>query len=70
MSLFSGAGGLDIGLEQAGWDVVTATDIAPDSMETLRLSQQAQIPIGKRRGTYLEHARLIARRSARACPRT
>ncbi|WP_418607067.1 DNA cytosine methyltransferase [Georgenia sp. SUBG003] len=59
MSLFSGAGGLDIGLEQAGWDVVTATDIAPDSMETLRLSQQAQIPIGKRRGTYLEHARLI-----------
>lgn len=60
VSLFSGAGGLDIGLERAGWDVVTATDLSKPSMETLRRSQAAQVPIrGRRSGTHLDGTRLI-----------
>lgn len=36
ISLYSGAGGLDIGLEQAGYDVRVALDFDHDSCETLR----------------------------------
>ena len=36
VSLFAGAGGLDIGLEQAGFRSVLATDINHDACETLR----------------------------------
>ena len=36
VSLFAGAGGLDIGLEQAGFHSVLATDINHDACETLR----------------------------------
>ncbi|MDD5041704.1 MAG: DNA cytosine methyltransferase [Candidatus Peribacteraceae bacterium] len=36
IGLFSGAGGLDIGLELAGFDVVVALDFDHDSCETLR----------------------------------
>lgn len=38
VSLFSGAGGLDKGLELAGFDVVYATDLHPQNCETLRFN--------------------------------
>lgn len=36
LSLFSGAGGLDIGLEAGGWDVLAQVEMEPDAAETLR----------------------------------
>ncbi len=36
ISLFSGAGGLDLGLEQAGWNCIYASDVDKASIETLR----------------------------------
>lgn len=59
VSLFAGAGGFDIALERAGWDVVTATDYAADAMETLRASKAAGIPIKGRRGKHLAKTTLI-----------
>ena len=41
VSLFSGAGGLDIGLQRAGWDSRYATDIDKDAVETLKLNAAA-----------------------------
>ena len=38
VSLFSGAGGLDIGLEEAGWACRYASDIDEDAVETLVLN--------------------------------
>lgn len=60
VSLFSGAGGLDLGLERAGWETVTATDVDPEAILTLRTSQAAQIAIrGVAERTYLQGARII-----------
>ncbi len=39
ISLFSGGGGLDIGFEQAGFDVLFATDFNHDCCETLRMNR-------------------------------
>ncbi len=39
VSLFSGAGGLDIGLEEAGWHCAYASDIDADAVETLNLNK-------------------------------
>lgn len=61
VSLFSGAGGLDVGLERAGWRTVVATDHSSDSMETLRQSQSARIPVPGKRSTYLQGASLLNR---------
>ena len=38
MSFFTGAGGLDLGFEQAGFETVYATDLDPDSCRTLLLN--------------------------------
>jgi DNA (cytosine-5)-methyltransferase 1 len=38
VSLFSGAGGMDIGFEQAGWECAYASDVADDCVETLKLN--------------------------------
>lgn len=60
VSLFSGAGGLDVGLEQAGWRTAVATDFDPQSMETLRQAQARRISLpGGGRRTYLSGTRLI-----------
>lgn len=45
VSLFSGAGGLDIGLERSGWHIRVATDLDPAAISTLRASQDAEIPV-------------------------
>ena len=46
LSLFSGAGGLDLGFEQAGFETVYATDIDGDSCDTLRLNRGRFFPKG------------------------
>jgi DNA (cytosine-5)-methyltransferase 1 len=45
VSLFSGAGGLDVGLERAGWETVVATDVDADCVATLRESRDANLPV-------------------------
>jgi DNA (cytosine-5)-methyltransferase 1 len=43
ISLFSGAGGLDLGLKQAGHKIVWANDIDPDAVETYRANLGSEI---------------------------
>lgn len=43
VSVFSGAGGLDLGLEMAGWRTVYAADIDQDSVATLRANAGRKI---------------------------
>lgn len=40
LSLFSGAGGLDLGFEAAGFDVVLSSDIMVEASDTLRLNRR------------------------------
>lgn len=42
LSLFSGAGGLDLGLEMAGWDVLAQVEMDPDCVGTLRLQAECR----------------------------
>jgi DNA (cytosine-5)-methyltransferase 1 len=58
VSLFTGAGGLDIGLEQAGFQTVSAVDCDPDCVAALRANQNARIPAGGGRN-YFEGAALL-----------
>ncbi len=53
VSLFSGAGGLDIGLERAGWDCLFATDIDHLAIATLRANRGNLIAARRR---AFEHA--------------
>ncbi|MDH4452717.1 MAG: DNA cytosine methyltransferase [Verrucomicrobiota bacterium] len=39
ISLFTGAGGLDLGLEQAGFETLVANEVGPHACETLRQNQ-------------------------------
>lgn len=41
VSVFSGAGGLDIGLQRAGWNCLFATDFDQHAIETLKLNAAA-----------------------------
>jgi len=60
ISLFSGAGGLDIGLEQAGFETVTATDFDDNCIRTLLVNQQRRIPIdGHPRRFHLAGASVV-----------
>ena len=59
VSLFTGAGGLDIGLEQAGFQTVSAVDSDPDCVATLGVNQQAGISCGDGR-KHLAGAVLLA----------
>lgn len=43
VSLFAGAGGLDLGLELAGWDCLYATDIDPKATQTLVANRNRKI---------------------------
>jgi DNA (cytosine-5)-methyltransferase 1 len=44
ISLFSGAGGLDLGLEKAGLDCAFATDFDRDAIDTLKRNQGYRLP--------------------------
>jgi len=46
LSLFSGAGGLDLGLEKAGFDICASVEIEEYACETLRLNNAGGIIIG------------------------
>lgn len=60
VSLFSGAGGLDIGLENAGWETVAATDFDRDCIATLTDSRAARIRIPGARGRrYLANSEIV-----------
>jgi DNA (cytosine-5)-methyltransferase 1 len=47
VSLFSGAGGLDLGLDMAGWNCVFASDKDADACKTLKLNQGKKLKNGK-----------------------
>lgn len=59
ISLFAGAGGLDIGLEAAGWNCRYASDIDDAAVATMRANQSARTLINGRPvfdGTFIEKA--------------
>ena len=58
ISLFSGGGGLDLGLEMAGWTSAYAADNDPFAVETLKANQGRKIGRGRRafEETFLECA--------------
>lgn len=59
ISLFAGAGGLDIGLEAAGWNCRYASDIDDAAVATMQANQSARTMINGRPvfdGTFIEKA--------------
>ncbi|MCC6381758.1 MAG: DNA cytosine methyltransferase [Dehalococcoidia bacterium] len=48
VSLFSGAGGLDLGLEEAGWECVFASDVDAAAVESLKTNQGLPLGEGRR----------------------
>jgi DNA (cytosine-5)-methyltransferase 1 len=47
ISLFAGAGGLDLGLEQAGWRCLYASDIEEDAIKTLKTNRGFSTSFGE-----------------------
>jgi DNA (cytosine-5)-methyltransferase 1 len=52
VSLFTGAGGLDIGIERAGFATVSAVEFEERFVETLRMNQKLKHPVDGKRGHY------------------
>jgi DNA (cytosine-5)-methyltransferase 1 len=46
LSLFTGAGGLDLGLEEAGWEPLAAVEMDADSIGTLELAARRREKLG------------------------
>ena len=57
ISLFSGAGGLDLGLDRSGWKGLFATDWDQDAVASLKRNQGRRI----RGGKFAEHAEIVHR---------
>jgi len=58
VSLFTGAGGLDAGLERAGFSTVSAVDIDADCVATLKLNRDSRVAIDERR-FFLDEAAIL-----------
>ncbi|SDX87007.1 DNA (cytosine-5)-methyltransferase 1 [Allochromatium warmingii] len=56
ISLFAGAGGLDLGLEFAGFKTLVANELAPEACETLRKNQLLSSLSGKGLEKFIEDA--------------
>ena len=56
ISLFAGAGGLDLGLEFAGFKTLVANELAPEACETLRRNQLLSSLSGKELEKFIEDA--------------
>lgn len=60
VSLFTGAGGLDVGLERAGFRTVSANDFDADCIRTLLAARSATIPVpGFADSAYLEATSVV-----------
>jgi DNA (cytosine-5)-methyltransferase 1 len=59
MSIFAGAGGLDAGLEQAGFETRLAIDVERNAIETLKATKVKRIPVDGARRKYLARASLV-----------
>jgi DNA (cytosine-5)-methyltransferase 1 len=59
MSIFAGAGGLDAGLEQAGFETRLAIDVDRDAVATLRATKADRLPVGGGRRKHLAKAKLV-----------
>lgn len=59
MSIFAGAGGLDAGLEQAGFETRLAIDVDRDAIDTLRATKAKRLPVEDGRRKYLAKAKLV-----------
>jgi len=69
VSIFTGAGGLDIGLERAGFETVSALEIHPKYCETILLNQSKKIPIDADIGerTFFQGTKVINADIATVC---
>ncbi len=59
VSIFTGAGGLDIGIERAGFDVLSTLEIHPSYCETVRNMKERRIAIPGTDRTYFQHANVM-----------
>lgn len=59
VSIFTGAGGLDIGIERAGFDVISTLEIHPSYCLTVRNMKAKGIPIPNGTGAYFQKAKVI-----------
>jgi DNA (cytosine-5)-methyltransferase 1 len=59
MSIFAGAGGLDAGLEEAGFETRLAIEMDRDAVETLKATKAAKLPVDGGRRKHLAKARLV-----------
>ena len=61
VSIFTGAGGLDIGFERAGFNIISTLEIHPKYCDTIRLNQSKKIPVTEKNieRTFFGGAKII-----------